>query len=245
MEGEKILKLNRLLKFTCLILFILISISAVAAADTNTDVITVNNNVDDDILSVDNFENEILSDTNDGSFAALNTTVNGDTSTYIELDNDYAYSISDSISQGIVINKDHIIIDGKGHTIDADGKSRIFYVNSSNVTLKNINFVNGYHRSIGGAIYNYGDALQVINCTFENNFVKSYDENVSWGGAIYSYPNSATAIVNSTFINNVADSGGALALRATIDGTKHYIINCTFINNSASDDGGAIFGYGK
>lgn len=152
----------------------LISISAVSSADNNTIIISKNNNVNDNILSINDLNNETLSETGDGSFAELNNTVNGGTSNSINLTRDYAYSGSDTIKDGILINTDNLVIDGQGHTIDAKGQSRIFYVNSTTVTLKNIIFINGnaFDKS-GGAIYGYGDNLRVINCTFINN-------NASW-----------------------------------------------------------------
>ena len=136
--------------------------SAVSATDNSTDVITSNYN-DDNVLNIDNCNNEeILTDGNDGSFAALNTLVNGDSSTNIVLDKDYTYSSSDKITDGISISKNNTVIDGKGHTIDAKGKSRIFNITATTVTLKNITFVNGYH-NLGGAIRGYGDNLRVFN----------------------------------------------------------------------------------
>lgn len=209
----------------------LISISAVSAQNNNSDIITTNNN-DDDTISVNNLNNEILT-ANPGSFADLNATINGESQS-IELDRDYVYSSSDTIKDGIVINKGNLTIDGKGHTIDAKGQSRIFYVNSTTVYLKNIKFING-NAANAGAIYGYGDNLRVINCTFINNNA------TGWGGAIYSYPDSLTVFANSTFINNNAKYGGAIL---TVYGYRQYVINCTFDSNHATDYGGAVGVYG-
>lgn len=220
----------------------LISTSAVFAADNNTDFISINNNDGNDILDINN-NNEILTDGNDGSFADLNTTINGDSSTNIILDRDYTYSSSDTIKTGIIISKNNTVIDGQGHTIDAKSQTRVFNITATTVILKNINFINGYTNRSGGAIYGYGDNLRVINCTFEDNYASS------WGGAIFSYPNSYAAIVNSTFINNTAKTGGAVSaynyIRDYYDdfntyGIRHDIVNCTFDSNHATDEGGAI-----
>ena len=231
------MKLKNELIFICLILFILISVSAVSAEENTTSIISINN-TDDYVLSINN--DVILTDGNDGSFADLNTKITGDSSTNIVLDKDYTYTSTDSIKDGIVINKDNIVIDGKGHTIDAKGQSRIFYVNGTSVTLKNIIFTNGHAAKTGGAIYNYGDNLRVFNCTFTDNTADS------WGGAIYSYPDSLSVFINSTFKNNKANNGGAIATRYFDEyGIKHYIINCTFENNVATNYGGAILVDGK
>lgn len=214
----------------------LISISAVSSADNNTIIISKNNNVNDNILSINDLNNETLSETGDGSFAELNNTVNGGTSNSINLTRDYAYSGSDTIKDGILINTDNLVIDGQGHTIDAKGQSRIFYVNSTTVTLKNIIFINGnaFDKS-GGAIYGYGDNLRVINCTFINN-------NASWGGAIFSYPDSYSVFARSTFINNTAKYGGALV---TYYGMRQDVLYCNFTSNYASSSGGAFLMRGQ
>ena len=188
------MKLKNGLIVICLILFILISVSAVSAADINTDTISINNNDNDNVLDINNINNdEILTDENDGSFADLDIKINGNSSTNIILEKDYTYSSTDTIKTGILISKNNTVIDGQGHTIDAKGQTRIFNVTATTVILKNINFINGKSSESGGAIYGYGDNLRIFNCTLINN-------NASWGGAIYSYPNSYAAIVNSTLL---------------------------------------------
>ncbi len=227
------MKMKNKIVVICLVFFMIISISAVSAQDNNSDIISANNN-DDDTISINNFNEEIFS-ANTGSFADLNATINGGSSASIELDKDYAYSSSDTIKEGILINRDNLTIDGKGHSIDAKGQSRIFYVNSTTVYLKNIKFVNGF-ASDGGAVYGFGDNLRIINCTFADNHASH------WGGAVYSYPNSLAVFMNSTFVDNDANDGGAIA---TVYGYKQYIIDCTFDSNRADDYGGAVFVYGK
>ena len=240
------MKLKNELIVICLILFILISISAVSAQDNNTEIITINSDDNNDVISIDN-SSKILTGANDGSFADLNNKINGGSSANIVLDKDYSYSTKDTIKEGIVINKDNIVIDGKGHTIDAKGKSRVFNITGTTVTLKNIVFTHGMASS-GGAIRGYGDNLRIFNCTFIDNTAQSC------GGAIYSYPYSYSVFVNSTFINNKAQWGGAIFTRGyvynhtvieTYYGDRHDIINCTFDGNTATDDGGALAAYGQ
>jgi predicted outer membrane repeat protein len=178
-------------------------VAAVSAVDNNTNIITTNNNDDNNVLSINSSNDEILTAANDGSFADLNTKINGGSSTNIVLDKDYTYSSTDTIKDGIAISKNNIVIDGNGHKIDANGKSRIFNITGTTVTLKNIVFANGNHNN-GGAIRDYGDNLRIINCTFMDNTAKNY------GGAVYSYPDSYTVFVNSTFTNNKANTGGAI-----------------------------------
>lgn len=81
---------------------------------------------------------------------------------------------------GIEIDKDNVIIDGQGHTIDAKGKVRVFNIFADNVTLKNINFKNGFHKEYGGAVRNAGKC-KLINCTFEDNHAEIDGKDVSNG----------------------------------------------------------------
>lgn len=234
------MKLKKRMLVICLILFILIGISSVSAADNDTVVLSDIGDINDDILSIDNYNDKILGDTNDGSFADLNTKINGNSSTNITLDKNYTYSTSDTIKTGIVISKNNIVIDGKGHTIDAKNQARIFNVTGTTVTLKNINFINGFSQKTAGAVYNYGENLRILNCTFMDNTANS------WGGAVYSYPNSYSIFANSTFINNKGSYGGAMALLGDGNHARHDVLNCTFIGNKATADdigGGAIFYY--
>ena len=46
-----------------------------------------------------------------------------------------------------------IVIDGNGHTIDAQNKTRIFEITGKNIKIKNIGVIHG-HAGDGGAIYN-------------------------------------------------------------------------------------------
>ena len=72
----------------------------------------------------------------------------------------------------ITLNKTLTIIGTNDATLDAKGKSAIFYITKEKTTLKNIKFING-NSNIGGAIeywqVMYSDESSIINCTFINN----------------------------------------------------------------------------
>lgn len=55
----------------------------------------------------------------------------------------------------IVIERDNIVVDGKGHTIDGNYQP-ILKITGNNVTLKNITFKNGFSKG-SGAILNTGE----------------------------------------------------------------------------------------
>ena len=99
------------------------------------------------------------------------------------------------------------VIDGQGHTIDAQHKTNIFILKGK-LTLKNMVLING-KAAQGGAIYSYTYDLIVDNCRFENNFAS---EN---GGAIY-ISTAKLTVTNSKFIKNSVENskssghGGAI-----------------------------------
>ncbi len=72
-----------------------------------------------------------------GDFDVLQSLVNN-AQDVLNLERDYVYSSGiDTITEGILINKP-LTINGNGHTIDANGKSRIFKVVSNGVTINNV-----------------------------------------------------------------------------------------------------------
>ena len=94
---------------------------------------------DDEILEQSSDNEEVLADA--GTFDELQQKINVGYGSAITLDNDYAYE-GIGYGDGIKIEMP-ITIDGAGHTIDARGQARIFYITADNVTIKNITFING------------------------------------------------------------------------------------------------------
>ena len=235
--------------YILLIFLVLVSLSAVSAADDNANgIISVDDNdelildeaIDDDVSTADDLvgsENDAtpLKEGATGSFSDLNKLINEDFSSNdtITLSSNYKYSDGDDdFVHGIVINRG-VIIDGNGFTLDGSNSARMFDVETnSEVIIKNINFINGYatgeniaYFKDGGAIYSSNSAnSKVINCNFTNN-IAEYD-----GGAIYGGRGTA---INCTFIQNTAKKVYAGAI------SFYDAINCTFIRNTAKY-GGAI-----
>ena len=146
----------------------------------------------------------------------------------IELNRNFTYGIGDSLTEGISINKS-VAIDGNGHTIDANHQARIFKVTSGTVTLKNINFINGYADS-GAAMYCEDANLTVIGCNFSDNV--AYDDN-SCGGAIV-FNGDKLNVDSSRFTSNEAENGGAIIIEAA---TLAELVNVQFSENGAYDYG--------
>ena len=150
----------------------------------------------------------------------------------LTLDSDIAMTDDEAAGfvDGVAINKD-IVIDGKGHTIDAKNLGRIFEIDGGfAVTLTNVTLTNG-NATVGGAIYNFGN-LDLVHVNFVNNTAK-------YGGAIMNYA-YGLVLDDSTFTNNTAKIGGAIYNSADC----FVVGNSTFANNTATSNGGVIFNYG-
>ena len=209
----------------------LFSIVAVSASDTNETLMT---SIDDSPVELSQNNKEIISqnehedvinDMNDATFADLQDKINKGYHSTITLDKNYTYE-GTGYPNGINISKP-ITIDGKGHTIDAKGKTRIFNVAADYVIIKNITFTNGCINNTldkGAAIQLFGNYAQVVNCSFTNNVAWRY-------GAIYLGGNN-NSIINSNFVNNSAlFYGGAIGVYLS---NGFSMFSCSFVNNSAT-----------
>ncbi len=138
-------------------------------------------------------------------------------------------------------NNRNVTVNGKGSAnqvvVDASKQGRFFKVDSgSSLTLTNITFINGEQIDVayfGGAIYNNGGKLIVMDCIFINNHAQTS------GGAIANDLNGFVNITNSNFSENNAVYGGALVNRFETDGNLLFVNECVFTNNKANF-GGAI-----
>ena len=83
----------------------------------------------------------------------------------IELSGDYRYEVdSDSLyAGGVLIENKNIVIEGNGHTINGIGLAGALNVTDSNVTIRNVHFVN----CRGGILALGTTNLTLINCTVE------------------------------------------------------------------------------
>ena len=235
-----------------ILLVSLLTVSAVSAADNATsDVLSIDETTDE-VLSVEENQ-EILKESNDvGTFDELSSLIkNAAEGSVLELDKDYQ---NVNGSDKILIDKS-ITINGNGHTLDGCKKSGMFTIKSSNVVLKNINFVNAFDKSRvvseGGAIYWYGKNGTLCNCSFMHceAFCSDFDEETeghgyAYGGAVC-WRGSYGNLHDCSFISTSAYSyteigytnqGGAVYW----NGANGALSNCSF-SNSGSDQGGAVY----
>ena len=199
-----------------MIFLILISVSCVNASQINE-------------------SNAIYSLESGNDFSALNNIINASSQTKsLNLTKDYAYDSNrdTDLSDGITIAIDDLIIDGKGHTINANNHARVFNIQSKNVVLKNIIIINADHDSSGGAVYWSGSDGKIIDCSFKDCI--SHNS----GGA--AYLKNSINVINSTFIGNSANFAGAIDFES--DST---VENCKFEQNFATYLGGAVYSMEK
>ena len=160
---------------------------------------------------------------------AVNTANTGKKSATIFIHAGTYEEIEMEISNSLVIKS----YDGEV-TLDANNNGWFFYSSKQTnyLSLHGLTFKNGINyddsdSTVGGVVRSEGH-LDVVNCTFENNFGGT-------GGGINSH--NGANIINSTFKNNKAEYNGAAAY--VLNGQTN-IINCTFTNNTAKRQGGAL-----
>ena len=202
--------------------------TAIASEDTmpmaQSDEISVND--DNQAIGQAN-EEEIISEGNVATFSELQRNITETSSGTLELDRNYEYDEGFDTS-GIKIDNS-ITIDGKGYTIDAKGKARVFHIQANDVTIKNLTIINASYGGYGGAIY-FSQSGSVINCNFADNTAYC-------GGAVYFWNNGN--VTNCNFTDNTAYFGGAVYFLNTGN-----VTNCNFTNNKVTGDngcGGAIY----
>ncbi|WP_405265534.1 beta strand repeat-containing protein [Methanobrevibacter sp.] len=215
-----------------LLMVMILAISAVSAADTNDTSDSAIQAVDDapieEVASDDVGALAATDDTHvlaagDGNFTELQTSV--DTGTVL-MTKDYTRVEGENT---ISITRDVTIL-GNDHKIDGSNLGGIFNVNSGyTLTLMGVTLINGNAEN-GGAIYNNGGTLTIVNSYFLNNTATKS------GGAIYNNGGSIT-VTGSTFDgNDLTDrstngDGGA----AIFDNAGDVLISSSTITNNLKD----------
>ena len=182
----------------------------------------------------------LQSDDNIKTFDDLKTEISSSTGDTIVLTGKYyKYTGTTQNNNAIIITK---TIDGNGTIIDGNNLARAFTLqNQNHITIKNINFINTYTKSVSHD--NSGSAINIQKCTdilIENCTFNNTRNNNTIGGAILITRTNYTSINNCNF-SNIANghSGGAIDFYGS--GTNFYnnVVNCNFYNISGSN-GGAI-----
>ena len=214
-----------------------------AASDSAMDDLNANVDQGDDVSSVAIDENEdslsvpqeetSLSKEVDDNVVSKDVTVSPKGSALSKFKNDLeenngVVKLTDDIKiSSPFIIKTKTVIDGQGHTIDAQHKTNIFVVKKDGgLTLKNVRLINGYAQK-GGAIISTGGDVSIDNCKFVNNKAKEY------GGALFILRAHLT-VKNSLFEKNTVTSsksaGHAGAIWLSASSSK--ITKTTFKKNT-------------
>jgi hypothetical protein len=153
-----------------------------------------------------------------------------------------------TVASEVPVAKDTTIDGGKLVTLSGGKSSRILHITSAwNVatpllTVQNLTFIDGYTTDVpnttstkegGGAIFEDGGSLTVIDCTFMNNQCASSGEDVS-GGAINGQGIGTLIVEGSTFTGNSGSNGGAIGTQDE----NVTVVNSTFTGNKATGTGG-------
>ena len=224
--GRTVLFNRKLIVITVILSFIL-AVSAVSAADNDTDEV-VGMEISDDVIGAD-CDNQLIgaNDSDNGTFDDLAKKISAvEDGGVLNLTKDYKYS--DGSTGGIKINRS-ITIDGGGNALDGKHISRIFSVTAGNVTLKNLKFINAQFTGNGGAINWNGKDGILSNCTFAGC-------SASNGGAVYASL-STLHFIDCFFSDNSAANGGS----AYVANSIAEFTNVSFINNRATNSSAAIF----
>ena len=217
--------------------------------DTGQMILSAGNKITDDNLQI-NEENETLTRANNYESLGVESGAEilgaDEEGNYSDLRKDienggnltksyYRYEVGDG--ETIKITTPLMIIDGNGAIIDMAGSPsmRVFEVNSSGVTIKNLTIKNANSNGDGGAIY-FNASGTVEYCNFTNNVVTG---DANYGGAVFFSSGSVANVTNCNFISNTAPSGGA------IRSEQGNVTDCNFIDNKATrSNGGSVCFFG-
>lgn len=188
-----------------------------------------NNNI------ISGFKDNSLATSNDNTLQKNNNDSSKNTGTFtdlkklidkskheLNLTQDYTFNpeLDKELTGGIEITN-FININGNGHTINGAHKATIFEIKANDITISNINLINGYNEFVGGAIIWAGKNGKIENSKIINNEARL-------GGGIFIRQGSLT-IDNNLFKGNKARRGAAIY---TI-GYDVKIINNIFRDNHA------------
>ena len=161
----------------------------------------------------------------------------------------FDYKLDQDFKNGIEIaDRQTLIIDGDGFSIDGDDRAALFNLKNSNIIFKNITFKNSIAQDF--SIFENDAKTIFINCKFINNHV-SYDKSLIDN-------KNHVRLESCKFINNMSKNKSLISNddefeiiysdfclnsseKSTITNNGHLSIsNSNFINNHSNENAGAI-----
>ena len=200
-------------------------------------------NSSDEILDKIYGDGEVVTETvippgDEFDFGYLDRIVHESTTGEITLETDIRLGDyeRDYYEGGIELDADNLVIDGNKHTIDACGKTRIFYCMGKNITLKNITLKNGQsHKSYDNPLNSSGGSIKVnrnASLIMENCKLMNSSSDVD-SGAIHNC--GIVSITKCEFAHNCAQRfGGVMNNHST------FTIQKSMFKENFAKSGGAI-----
>lgn len=163
---------------------------------------------------------EERTDYSESGFCDLRKIINDSSDGAIVLESDFKLTNSewDFYEGGIELINDGLHIDGAGHVIDGNKKSRIFCIIGKNIVLKNIIFKNSYFNS-------------------------EFDNHCNGGGALRVLKDASVKLVNCKFINCYSDENGGVILNRgamTLENNLFENCNCELFGGIIYNQGDII-----
>lgn len=203
----------KILKIMIIFLILIISAGAVCASESLSDDKMMNDS-NESIEMVQDYAHKGIYGVGEASFTDFENEIKS-SDNFLNVSRDYKFNNETDNVGGIAIKQDNLVINGNGHTIDADGKARIFAIYSGNITINNLKIINAKTTNGGAIAATDTSWLKTNNVTFENN--------QAGGGTLYI--GGHYTIINDKFINNVAR---ASAIHTFGRKSSIEIINGTF-----------------
>ena len=201
-------------------------------SDGDIKFVAVGKDNENNLLSVNNYENENILKDDEADFEELKKEVDYIDPDGIVLKHKY-YKIDEGYT--LVLSQLSHIINGNGATIDMNGNdfalfsatvSHLFAI--GNLTIKNMD-----SEDAPGVILFVNSNGGVENCTFVNNIGNK-------SGAIMVSGSEHCVITGCTFVNNVGNESGAIYFLDNCQNCK--VEYCAFVNNSGGSGKRAIGG---
>jgi parallel beta-helix repeat protein len=167
-------------------------------------------------------------------------------------------SLYDSEIYGIVVERDNIIVDGSGYTLEGAGGKGIVLSDRNNVTIKNIEVLgceygillagSSNNRITGNTIKNNTRAIDLANSSgnhISDNYIIENTAAITIG---YEVPAGNNIISGNTIQNNtngISSSGNNVISENLVTGNNHVGIGChgnstTLIGNNVTKNGMGI-----
>ena len=168
----QIVIIMKALKIVIVMFVLIISLGAVCAANTTSDDIMGNDN--QNILETT--QDDISAVVEPKTFTDLKNDISNSTDVF-EVKDDYRFNNASDNASFIPITKNNLIVNGNGHTIDANNQSSIFMIFAKNVTINNLTFINA--NSTQGSVFYIRS-----NCSLTTNNVDFIDNAAVRNGII-------------------------------------------------------------